>query len=565
MKRIYTLLTIALVSTIVFAQSPQKMNYQAVIRNSSDQLVSAQAVGMRISILQGSSSGTVVYSEVQTPTTNANGLISIEIGGGEGFDTINWANGILFIKTETDPSGGENYTITGTSQILSVPYALHSETAQNLSGGINETDPLFTEWDKSTGIIVNASQVSDFQSSVSSIPDVVTTTANQSITGNKTFTGTTSVVTPVNDSDAANKAYVDSKTAFSISSVGDTLYLGDGEFIIVPGLSESNSGVGKTTEVPDIVWSLSNVDASDNPVHVAFGNNTFVAVTDNGCVTTNNSAYVSSDFGINWVKKATPGSTNMSGVAYSPENQYFVASHRCYEFQRNYSYSIDNGNTWTPLMHSPNTYRYDLYRVKDYFFSCIVENTCDRSIDGVNWTHLTFAGTKTTSVATYSEKFGLYYGNTYPVYAEVNEPFWTSPDGSNWTARDTLGRYQFVAGNDVVLAFVNSSPDCILRKSDDGINFNIINTLPEISSIQHMKFIDGLFWATIADSGDDSKKVMVSNDGTDWKILTTPSTSSTAFDIAIGYDSILNKNTVIISCSGGVFLKGDYTRISELE
>jgi len=110
----------------VKAQSPHKMSYQAVIRNISNQLITNHAVGMKISILQGSSTGTPVYVETRTTSTNANGLVNIEIGGGLGFDTINWSNGPYFIKTETDPTGGAVYTITGTSEFLSVPYALFS-------------------------------------------------------------------------------------------------------------------------------------------------------------------------------------------------------------------------------------------------------------------------------------------------------------------------------------------------------------------------------------------------------------------------------------------------------
>jgi len=125
------LLIMILISSSIFAQSPQKMSYQAVIRNSSNALVTNVRVGMQISILQGSATGPSVYTETQTPTTNANGLVSIEIGGGAGFDTINWANGMYFIKTETDPAGGANYTITGTSQLLSVPYALYANKSGN--------------------------------------------------------------------------------------------------------------------------------------------------------------------------------------------------------------------------------------------------------------------------------------------------------------------------------------------------------------------------------------------------------------------------------------------------
>jgi hypothetical protein len=116
------------------AQAPQKMSYQAVLRNATNALVTNMAVGMKISVLQGTISGTVAYAETQTPSTNANGLVSIEIGTGTSitstFASINWANGPYFIKTETDPSGGTNYTISGTSQLLSVPYALFSANAQ---------------------------------------------------------------------------------------------------------------------------------------------------------------------------------------------------------------------------------------------------------------------------------------------------------------------------------------------------------------------------------------------------------------------------------------------------
>lgn len=156
MRKFYTLLAAVLFAATVFlpqqasAQAPEKMSYQAVIRNSSDALVINTTIGMQISILQGSASGTVVYTETQTPTTNANGLISIEIGTGTSFDdlsAINWANSTYFIKTETDPTGGTSYNITGTSQLLSVPYALYAKYAENsIPGpqGLAGTDGLTT-------------------------------------------------------------------------------------------------------------------------------------------------------------------------------------------------------------------------------------------------------------------------------------------------------------------------------------------------------------------------------------------------------------------------------------
>ncbi len=137
MKKIYSILAGLLLTAGVFAQAPQKMSYQAVIRNSSNALITSTPVGMQISVLQGSSTGTAVYVETQTPITNANGLVSVEIGGGTvvsgNFSTINWANGPYFIKTETDPTGGTVYSIVGTNELMSVPYALNAANA-NVGG-----------------------------------------------------------------------------------------------------------------------------------------------------------------------------------------------------------------------------------------------------------------------------------------------------------------------------------------------------------------------------------------------------------------------------------------------
>ena len=127
------LLLTLIITGSIFAQVPQKMSFQAVIRNSSNTLITSTLVGMKISVLQGSPTGTVAYSETQSPTTNANGLVSLQIGAGAvvsgTFTAINWANGPYFIKTETDPTGGNAYSISGTSELTSVPYALFCANA----------------------------------------------------------------------------------------------------------------------------------------------------------------------------------------------------------------------------------------------------------------------------------------------------------------------------------------------------------------------------------------------------------------------------------------------------
>lgn len=123
--------------TSSYAQAPQKMSYQAVLRNANNTLLSNTPVAMRVSVLQGSASGTAVYVERHTLTTNINGLATFEIGSGTvisgSFTAINWASGQYYVKTETDPAGGTNYTISGTSQLLSVPYALYAKTVEGMS------------------------------------------------------------------------------------------------------------------------------------------------------------------------------------------------------------------------------------------------------------------------------------------------------------------------------------------------------------------------------------------------------------------------------------------------
>ena len=143
MKKFSFLIATLLLALSIQAQAPQKFSYQTVIRNSSNQLLVGQTVGIKISILQGSANGSAVYAETHAPQTNANGLATLEIGGGSllsgNFANINWANGPFFVKTETDPNGGNNYTITNTSQLLSVPYALYSNSTSSSVSSSGDT------------------------------------------------------------------------------------------------------------------------------------------------------------------------------------------------------------------------------------------------------------------------------------------------------------------------------------------------------------------------------------------------------------------------------------------
>jgi formylglycine-generating enzyme required for sulfatase activity len=187
MKNLLTIVLINSIALLALAQAPQKFSYQSVIRNAGNQLVANQNVGIKISILQGNATGSAVYAETHSPLTNANGLATLEIGGGSvlsgNFASINWANGPFFVKTETDLNGGSNYTITNTTQLLSVPYALYAATAGNNTPGPQGPQ------------------------------------GEQGPAGN-----------PASDDQS-----------LSVSATGDTLFLQNGGFVIIPGISAANN------------------------------------------------------------------------------------------------------------------------------------------------------------------------------------------------------------------------------------------------------------------------------------------------------------------------------------
>ena len=131
MKHFITIILSIFFAGMLFAQSPARLSYQAVVRKGNGSLVLNSNVGMRLNILKGSNTGPSVYEELHIVPTNANGLITAEVGGGTpvfgDISAIDWADGPYFLKTEIDPEGGSNFSISGTSQLLSVPYALYAE------------------------------------------------------------------------------------------------------------------------------------------------------------------------------------------------------------------------------------------------------------------------------------------------------------------------------------------------------------------------------------------------------------------------------------------------------
>jgi uncharacterized protein (TIGR02145 family) len=144
MKKILLSLVAAVtLSLSSFGQAPEGFKYQAVVRDAGNTILNNQAVGLRMTIQQGSIGGTTVYAETFAPTTNAHGLVNLEIGNGTvvsgTFANIDWSAGPYFMETAVDVTGGTNYSVMGTSQLMSVPYALYSNCVPVSVSGTGDT------------------------------------------------------------------------------------------------------------------------------------------------------------------------------------------------------------------------------------------------------------------------------------------------------------------------------------------------------------------------------------------------------------------------------------------
>jgi len=233
MKKIIHSIIVLILSATVFAQAPQSFKYQAVARDASGEVIADQQVSFQISVLQGSETGTSVYSETHVDSTNQFGLVTLEIGTGtttDDFTTIDWSNDAYFIQIEMDASGGTSYTLMGTSQLLSVPYALHAKNVENVddddADSTNELQALNISND--TIFLNNGGYVklpadriidadADTTNEIQNLSDVL-------LQGNDANNSNIiNLADPVNDQDAVTKAYVDSLIQ-RIEAIEDILF-----------------------------------------------------------------------------------------------------------------------------------------------------------------------------------------------------------------------------------------------------------------------------------------------------------------------------------------------------
>jgi hypothetical protein len=238
MKKIFTLLIgIVFSITVLYSQEapPQAFSFKATIKDKYGLPVLLKKINLRITILQGDMNGPAVYSEYFTPTTNLYSQVDVEIGKGNVlsgiFTSIDWSTNEYFLKIEADVKGGSNYQLLSVTQLLSVPYALYAGKA---GSAINESDPIFktypaygikngdiSNWDaayswgnhaglyKPLNYLPAWSEIANKPTTIAGfgITDAVTTMGDQTIAGNKTFTGTTTVSNALNAGNGFGSIY----------------------------------------------------------------------------------------------------------------------------------------------------------------------------------------------------------------------------------------------------------------------------------------------------------------------------------------------------------------------
>lgn len=275
------------------SQAPEKMSYQAIVRNGSGQLLINQGIAIKVSLLQGSPAGTLVYSERLTGNTNANGLISLEIGTGTVlsgvFSSIDWTLGNYYLKTETDPSGGTNYTIAGTSQLLSVPYALYAKSAGGVGGSftipyantVNNASTLFSLTNDGDGTSLEGNN-NTTTSNIAAVRGIVTSTSpggfSSAVRGINNGTGGLGV--GIYGSQAGSGWGVYGVTPNGLGVYGNASANGTGVY------ANSNTGTGLTATsnngIPASISIFNNAN-NNNALSVStVGNGTAVNVTTTG-------------------------------------------------------------------------------------------------------------------------------------------------------------------------------------------------------------------------------------------------------------------------------------------
>ena len=231
-NKLFTLIASITLSLTSLAQAPEAFKYQAVVRDAAGNILGTQAVGIRLSVIQGSPTGTAVYTETFAAATNNYGLVNLEIGMGitiDDFTLINWANGPYYMNTSVDVTGGTSYVDMGTSQLLSVPYALYAKTAESSAIDLvddADSDPTneLQDWSNLPNIPAG------FADDIDNVDDADADPANEiqdiSLNSNNLSISSGSTVDL--------SAYLDNTDAQTLSYASPTLSISNGNSVILP-------------------------------------------------------------------------------------------------------------------------------------------------------------------------------------------------------------------------------------------------------------------------------------------------------------------------------------------
>lgn len=277
MKRLSISFVAILIASLCFAQSPESFKYQAVVRSIDGSIVDDQSVSFQMEILVGSATGTAIYTETHTTTTNDYGLVHLDIGEGtstDDFSSIDWGDDEYFLQVSIDLAGGTTYTILGASQLLSVPYALHAKTADNLTGSITELDPLYSASEAANILAVDITNLGNLSGTNTGDQDLSTLATKSALTDS-----TLAVRSALTDSTLAiRSALTDStlavRSALSDSTLAVRSALADSTLAIRSALADSAQDI--RADIPD-AEDGAEVNVQSDWIEVSTASDAFIA------------------------------------------------------------------------------------------------------------------------------------------------------------------------------------------------------------------------------------------------------------------------------------------------
>ena len=440
MKRL-TFISICLFAAIqLIAQAPQGFKYQTALRDVNGLVLANKLVSIKASLLAGSASANAIYEETHSIATNEFGIASLNIGQGTtlsgAFATIDWGANTYYLKIDLDVSGGSNYVFMGTTQLLSVPYAMYAQTAGNASDDMDK--------------------------------DTTNEIQNLTLNGNTIgiTNGNTIVLPPDNDADTTNEIQ-------TIALQGNTLSISKGNSIVLSGAVDLDSDptnelqtlsiLGDTISISGknkITLPVNNDRDSLNELQVLSLSNDTLRLSKGNYVVINNDSLL-------WQKNGPEIFSLSTSVGIGTNNP-------------NNSSVLDLTSTNKGFL-APRMTVYQRDLIPNPAIGLQIFNTTTNCLNifiGTNWQELCGTCTPVASQA-YSGKDTIFTGISYalqataPIYGEVG--FWKKISGNGGSFSDTLNPSAIFTGivnTNYVLQWVIKT-SC--NQTTDNLNISLID------------------------------------------------------------------------------------------